>query len=131
MRGSRAAMRRIEPLIISTVSRRPTMHDTIWDVAFMKAWEESEAAARRRVVSDADYAIARQLGERTLSDSVGGYRLCQVRSCRRHRACRTAFDVCTALSPLAKRQISHHAAVEAQYAQLQKQRRDAAMADAK
>jgi hypothetical protein len=106
------------------------MTERLWDVEFLAGWEKDEAAERLRVVTKADSAIAAQRAERKISDRVGRYRLCTVSSCRRHRACRTRYDVCTALPPLQQRRISHQRELSAQYAELQKQRRDEAQADA-
>ncbi len=96
----------------------------IWDEAFLKRYERELRAEALAAQSDNDWKLAALQLERGRSDVEYGFADCPLPACRRAKRCTGNPPVCTARCELEPG--AEHDLVEEFYAELQKERRDAA-----
>ena len=99
----------------------------IWDAAFLKERERDAQEAANEAQFEADWEQADAQFGREFSDANNGFRLCPLRACLRARRCASDELVCLDLLPVSIPRHVSQSLVEEIYAEIQEERRDAAM----
>jgi hypothetical protein len=101
-----------------------------WDEAFLQEFAQRAPQQAFERQCAADRADAEQQVRRELSDALCGYRECPVRRCRRARKCMVDESPCLKLLQMTPADDEAQDAIDELYAELQEQRKLAAMEEA-
>ena len=102
-----------------------------WDKAYLAASDANARAEREQAQFDRDYGTAALAVNRVIADSVGAYRQCRLRRCRRTGRCATARGC--VVRPLPRTQppnAREQQAIDKVYEFIQRQRRREARGEA-
>ncbi len=97
-----------------------------WDQARLTALDLHAEAERLATRAEMDNIAARRTLQRAIADVVQAHKRCPVKECRRARACRTP-QICAA-QPMEQPTERQWQIIDALYADIQRRRRDAALA---
>jgi hypothetical protein len=101
---------------------------SIWDAAFLKERELDAQEQANQAQFEADWEQADAQFGREFSDANNGFQVCPLRACSRARRCTTDELPCLDLLAVRFSRATAQSWIEAIYAEIQEQRRDAAEA---
>jgi hypothetical protein len=99
----------------------------IWDAEFLKARERDAQETANEAQFAADWEQADAQFGREFSDANNGFKLCPLRACLRARRCSSDELLCLDLLPVKFTRAVAVSRIEEIYAEIQEERRDAAM----
>jgi hypothetical protein len=99
----------------------------IWDAEFLKERERDAQEAANEAQFAADWERADAQFGREFSDANNGFKLCPLRTCLRARRCSSDEFLCLDLLPVKFTRAVAVSWIEEIYAEIQEERRDAAM----